>query len=64
MHTQVTELKIGAVIITISHFRPVTGWGRLCAHAGILGLLTFLLPQDLYFTVEDGGTSEAVAKLP
>ena len=37
------------------------GW---YARDWILGLLTFLLPQDLYFTVRDGGASEAVEKLP
>ena len=37
------------------------GW---CAHAGILGLFTFLLLQDLYFTVRDGGASECAAKFP
>ena len=37
------------------------GW---YAHDWILGLLTFLLPQDLYFTVKDGRASESVEKLP
>ena len=31
-------------------------------YAGVLCLLTFLLPQDLYFTVRDGGTSESAKK--
>ena len=45
--------------------RPVAGrgWGWY-AHAWILGLLTFLLPQDLYFIVRDSGASESAAKLP
>ena len=40
--------------------------GGCCAHSRILGLLTFLLSQDLYFTVRDvnGGASESAAKLP
>jgi len=46
-------------------YRPVTGEGEgWYAHDWILGLLTFLLPQDLYFTVKDGRASESVEKLP
>ena len=49
-------------------YRPVIGegdgGGMHFAHDWILGLLSFLLPQDLYFTVVDGEASESVAKLP
>ena len=33
------------------------------AHAWILSLLIFFPPQNLYFTVRDGGASESAAKL-
>ena len=45
--------------------RPVTGGGG-CGAVHMLGYWVcslFLLPQELYFTVKDGGASESAAKL-
>ena len=45
--------------------RPVTGWGGVvCTCWDIRSVNFFLFPQDLYFTVGDGGASESEAKLP
>ena len=38
------------------HNRPLTGEGGGYAHALILILLTFFVPQDLYLTVRNSGS--------
>ena len=38
--------------------------GMHIAYTWILGLLTFLLPKDLYFTFKDGGATKSAEKLP
>ena len=45
------------------HNRPVWHEGGWYEHVWLLGLLHFLLPQHLYFTVRTGAASERVAKV-
>ena len=51
-------------LLSLKCIRSLTAGGGWYAHAWILGLLTFLIPQDLDFTARDGGASESAAKLP
>ena len=51
----------------IDPFRPVAGEGGVVCTSTCLDIRSvnfFLPPQDLFFTVRDGGASENAAKLP
>ena len=60
---KVANLIILSQYLESSYNRPVIGGGVVCTYWDIMSV-NFLLSQDLYFTIGDGGAPESAAKLP